>query len=191
MLIPTAKLYNIIAQRESKLNFQMAGEQRKLAHASKRDSGAQKTIALLGALFLPGAYLAVRVPMFPPPFKSNRHAHPLYYLVRLQHDILQFSKQPRRRRRRRLLGQFHRELLLELQPPSRLQPILDLLRHHHPANDRHRSQLVDLGAAARETLCRGRLGSRKGRGEYGDPDPERDAHADDEQGCYLGYENYR
>ena len=36
----------------------MAGEQRKLAHASKRDSGAQKTIALMGALFLPGAYLA-------------------------------------------------------------------------------------------------------------------------------------
>jgi hypothetical protein len=36
----------------------MAGEQRKLAHASKRDSGAQKTIALLGAVFLPGAYLA-------------------------------------------------------------------------------------------------------------------------------------
>jgi hypothetical protein len=40
----------------------MAGEQRKLAHASKRDSGAQKTIALMGAIFLPGAYLAVRVP---------------------------------------------------------------------------------------------------------------------------------
>lgn len=56
--IQRAALYNIIAQRESKLNFQMAGEQRKLAHASKRDSGAQKTIALLGALFLPGAYLA-------------------------------------------------------------------------------------------------------------------------------------
>jgi hypothetical protein len=36
----------------------MAGEQRKLAHASKRDSGAQKTIALLGAVFLPGAYFA-------------------------------------------------------------------------------------------------------------------------------------
>jgi hypothetical protein len=53
------KLYNIIAQRESKLNFQMAADQRKLAHASKRDSGAQKTIALMGAIFLPGAYLAV------------------------------------------------------------------------------------------------------------------------------------
>ncbi len=56
--IQRAALYNTIAQRESKLNFKMAGEQRKLAHASKRDSGAQKTIALLGALFLPGAFLA-------------------------------------------------------------------------------------------------------------------------------------
>lgn len=36
----------------------MAGEQRKLAHASKRDSTAMKTISLLGAIFLPGAYLA-------------------------------------------------------------------------------------------------------------------------------------
>lgn len=36
----------------------MAGEQRKLAHASKRDTDAMKTISLLGAVFLPGAYLA-------------------------------------------------------------------------------------------------------------------------------------
>lgn len=56
--IQRAALYNVIQQRESKLNFQMARDQRRLAHASKRDSGAQKTIALLGALFLPGAFLA-------------------------------------------------------------------------------------------------------------------------------------
>ncbi|KAE8448143.1 hypothetical protein EG329_009747 [Mollisiaceae sp. DMI_Dod_QoI] len=56
--IQRSALYNIIAQKESKLNFQMAGEQRKLAHASKRDSAAMKMISLLGALFLPGAYLA-------------------------------------------------------------------------------------------------------------------------------------
>jgi hypothetical protein len=36
----------------------MAGEQRKLAHSSKRDSTAMKTISLLGAIFFPGAYLA-------------------------------------------------------------------------------------------------------------------------------------
>jgi hypothetical protein len=57
-LLREKKLYNIIAQKESKLNFQMAGEQRKLAHASKRDSAAMKTISLLGAIFFPGAYLA-------------------------------------------------------------------------------------------------------------------------------------
>ncbi|RDL40541.1 Uncharacterized protein BP5553_00520 [Venustampulla echinocandica] len=56
--IQRSALYNIIAQKESKLNFKMAGEQRKLAHASKRDSAAMKTISLLGAIFLPGAYLA-------------------------------------------------------------------------------------------------------------------------------------
>lgn len=52
------QLYNIIAQKESKLNFQMAGEQRKLAHASTRDSAAMKVISLLGAIFFPGAYIA-------------------------------------------------------------------------------------------------------------------------------------
>ena len=36
----------------------MAGEQRKIAHASKRDSAAMKWISLIGAVFLPGAYLA-------------------------------------------------------------------------------------------------------------------------------------
>lgn len=58
-LLTVTQLYNIIAQKESKLNFQMAGEQRKLAHASKRDSATMKTISLLGSVFLPGAYLAV------------------------------------------------------------------------------------------------------------------------------------
>jgi hypothetical protein len=62
------KLYNIIAQKESKLNFQMAGEQRKLAHASKRDSSTMKTISLLGSVFLPGAYLAVSLFAYNKPF---------------------------------------------------------------------------------------------------------------------------
>ncbi|PMD36365.1 hypothetical protein L207DRAFT_637477 [Hyaloscypha variabilis F] len=53
-----SSLYNIIAQKEIKLSFQMAREQRKLAHASKRDSSTMKIISLLGSLFLPGAYLA-------------------------------------------------------------------------------------------------------------------------------------
>ncbi|ESZ98006.1 hypothetical protein SBOR_1619 [Sclerotinia borealis F-4128] len=52
------QLYNIIAQKESKLNFQMAKEQRQLAHAAKRDSSTMKTISLLSAIFFPGVYLA-------------------------------------------------------------------------------------------------------------------------------------
>ncbi|KAH8673639.1 hypothetical protein BX600DRAFT_211125 [Xylariales sp. PMI_506] len=51
-------LYNIIAQKESKLNLEMAAQQRRLAHASKRDSTAMKTLSLMGALFLPGTFLA-------------------------------------------------------------------------------------------------------------------------------------
>ena len=36
----------------------MAGAQRRLAHASKRDSNSMKTLSLLGAIFLPATYLA-------------------------------------------------------------------------------------------------------------------------------------
>lgn len=58
LTIQRAALYNIIAQKESKLGLQMAGEQRRLAHASKRDSTSMKTLSLLGAIFLPATYLA-------------------------------------------------------------------------------------------------------------------------------------
>ncbi|KAI0480678.1 hypothetical protein GGR56DRAFT_627105 [Xylariaceae sp. FL0804] len=51
-------LYNIMAQKESKLNLEMAIQQKRLAHASKRDSTAMKTLSLLGAIFLPGTFLA-------------------------------------------------------------------------------------------------------------------------------------
>ncbi|KAI1365175.1 hypothetical protein F5Y08DRAFT_187796 [Xylaria arbuscula] len=51
-------LYNIIGQKESKLNLEMAAHQRRLAHANKRDTDAMKTISLLGAIFLPGTLLS-------------------------------------------------------------------------------------------------------------------------------------
>ncbi|KAH9887466.1 hypothetical protein F4778DRAFT_786310 [Xylariomycetidae sp. FL2044] len=56
--IQRAALYNIMAQKESKLNLEMAAQQRRLAHASKRDSTAMKTLSLLGAVFLPGTFIA-------------------------------------------------------------------------------------------------------------------------------------
>lgn len=37
----------------------MAGEQRKVAVASKREGSSMKMLSLLGTLFLPGAYIAV------------------------------------------------------------------------------------------------------------------------------------
>lgn len=58
LTIQRAALYNIIAQKESKLNLEMAGQQRRLAHSSKRDSNSMKTLSLLGAIFLPATYLA-------------------------------------------------------------------------------------------------------------------------------------
>ncbi|KAI1818729.1 hypothetical protein GGS20DRAFT_2357 [Poronia punctata] len=51
-------LYNIMTQKESKLSLEMAAHQRRLAHASKRDSTAMKTLSLLGAVFLPGTFLS-------------------------------------------------------------------------------------------------------------------------------------
>jgi Mg2+ and Co2+ transporter CorA len=52
------QLYNIMSQREAKLNLKIAGEQRRIANASKRDSTAMKTLSLMGALFLPGSFFA-------------------------------------------------------------------------------------------------------------------------------------
>lgn len=51
-----------MALRESRLNFQIASDQRKLARASKRESEAMKGISLLGTIFLPGAFLSVSHP---------------------------------------------------------------------------------------------------------------------------------
>ncbi|KAI1084613.1 hypothetical protein F5B20DRAFT_568012 [Whalleya microplaca] len=51
-------LDNLIARKESALSIRIAGEQRMLAYASKHDSTAMKVLSLLGAIFLPGAYLA-------------------------------------------------------------------------------------------------------------------------------------
>ncbi|KAK4241228.1 hypothetical protein C8A03DRAFT_41293 [Achaetomium macrosporum] len=47
-----------IAQQDAKLNLKIAGEQRRLAHASTRDGRAMKGLSLLGAIFLPGTFLA-------------------------------------------------------------------------------------------------------------------------------------
>lgn len=47
-----------MAQKESKLNLEIASQQRRVAHATKRDGTAMKTLSLLGAVFLPGTFMA-------------------------------------------------------------------------------------------------------------------------------------
>ncbi|KAL8371503.1 hypothetical protein RB595_001341 [Gaeumannomyces hyphopodioides] len=56
--IQRAALYNTLAQKESRLSLEIASQQRRLAHASKRDSNSMKTLSLLGAVFLPATFLA-------------------------------------------------------------------------------------------------------------------------------------
>lgn len=47
-----------MSQRKSKLNLQMAGEQRRLAHSARRDSTSMKTLSLLRAVFLPATFIS-------------------------------------------------------------------------------------------------------------------------------------
>ncbi|KAF4121232.1 hypothetical protein GMORB2_2194 [Geosmithia morbida] len=68
-------LYNIMSQREARLNLEIAREQRRIAHSSKRDSTAMKTLSLLGAVFLPGTYLASFFDM--PFFNFEQRANPV------------------------------------------------------------------------------------------------------------------
>jgi hypothetical protein len=44
---------------DNRVTFQIASAQTKLAHSSKREAVSQKVIAILGTVFLPGAYLSV------------------------------------------------------------------------------------------------------------------------------------
>ncbi|RYP57983.1 hypothetical protein DL769_009170 [Monosporascus sp. CRB-8-3] len=49
---------SIIGQVESRLNVEIATQQHRLADAGRRDSISMKTLAFLGAVFLPGTFLA-------------------------------------------------------------------------------------------------------------------------------------
>ena len=52
------KVYNYMPQRESKLDLQMAGKQRCLAHSAKRDSISMKMLSLSGAFILPATFIS-------------------------------------------------------------------------------------------------------------------------------------
>lgn len=55
------------SQIDNRVGFQIAEAQTKLAHSSRREAVSQKVIAILGTVFLPGAYLSV----------SSSHTTPL------------------------------------------------------------------------------------------------------------------
>ena len=65
---------NLVAQQEVALSLQVATDSKEIAAASRRDSTVMKIIAALGALFLPGTFIAVRPPKrfsFPTLSKPN------------------------------------------------------------------------------------------------------------------------
>jgi hypothetical protein len=65
---------NLVAQQEVALSLQVATDSKEIAAASRRDSAVMKIIAALGALFLPGTFIAVRPPkplFVPNPVKPN------------------------------------------------------------------------------------------------------------------------
>lgn len=51
-------LDSLNARTSSKLSLNMAGEQKRISHASKRDSTAMKALSLMGALFLPATFIS-------------------------------------------------------------------------------------------------------------------------------------
>ena len=55
------KVYQFMAQKDVKVNIALAKSSAAIAKASKDDSSAMKTIAILGMFFLPGAFVAVRL----------------------------------------------------------------------------------------------------------------------------------
>jgi hypothetical protein len=63
----TVVVTNLIAQQDVALSLQVAMDSKEIAAASRRDSGAMKAIAVLGALFLPGAFISVRDQRSPQP----------------------------------------------------------------------------------------------------------------------------
>lgn len=58
LIVQRGLVQNLSSLRESRLNLEMAGQQRLLAVAAKRDGQSMKTLDFLGAIFLPGTYLA-------------------------------------------------------------------------------------------------------------------------------------
>lgn len=59
VLTSNLKVHNLIAQRDSLRNIEIGKDTKEVAAASKRDSSAMKTIAVLTMIFLPGTFVSV------------------------------------------------------------------------------------------------------------------------------------
>jgi hypothetical protein len=127
-LIVSSQLSISCGQIDNRVSFQIAEAQTKLAHSNKREAVSQKVIAILGTVFLPGAYLSVRYFSTPPiNFQHRTNTSP----VPLQHDILQFAAD--RHEPRRLLC---------------LATVLDLLGNHDSPHNCGRRFVHYLGPEA-------------------------------------------
>lgn len=71
------QLHNIINQRESRLNLEIAIQQRKIAIIGARESITMRTLTMLGLVFLPGTFLSS---LFGMPFFKFGHgeSHQLF-----------------------------------------------------------------------------------------------------------------
>jgi len=79
LILTDSQLASIIAHRESIVNLQMVAmitDQRRISQAAKRDGNALKRLSMMGAIFLPGTFLASIFSMVffrLPDCKSNLH----------------------------------------------------------------------------------------------------------------------
>lgn len=68
MLVDTSnssQVHNLIAQEDNVRNIELARDSKVIATASKRDSSIMKVLAVLGTLFLPASFIAVRITSSP------------------------------------------------------------------------------------------------------------------------------
>jgi Mg2+ and Co2+ transporter CorA len=52
------QLLTLLGEKNNLMNFELANQQRSLAQSSRRDDETMKIVALLGAAFLPGTFVA-------------------------------------------------------------------------------------------------------------------------------------
>ena len=70
-----------MAQKDAKVNIELAATSAALARETKKDGSAMKTIAILTMFFLPGTFLAVSFAFSSNyPFQFHSHTIPLTFL---------------------------------------------------------------------------------------------------------------